>query len=137
MRHIRTAKEAFTHTHGRFRTRYRAATPIESHPTIKIQVRLAPAFSIKYKITGTANTTTKAKMSKNFFHVRVSIAGIVPLLCVKDIIPKFAPLFSSSCSMLPPQPFSFHAFAWLPGGAGGQAHKACSRPRNVLFQESL
>src|SRR5438874_10483274 len=50
---------------------------------------------------------------------------------------KFAPLFSSSCRMLLPQPFSFHAFAWLPGGAGGQAHKACSRPHNVLFQESL
>src|SRR5207248_3326178 len=32
---------------------------------------------------------------------------------------KFAPLFSSSCRMLRPQPFSFHAFAWLPGGAGG------------------
>src|SRR5438046_8930042 len=28
---------------------------------------------------------------------------------------KFAPLFSSSCRMLPPQPFSFHVFAWLPG----------------------
>src|SRR5947208_16962393 len=28
---------------------------------------------------------------------------------------KFAPLFSSSCRMLPPQPFSFHALALLPG----------------------
>src|SRR2546430_417262 len=36
---------------------------------------------------------------------------------------KFAPLFSSSCSMLPPQPFSFHAFAWSPGGGRGQARK--------------
>src|SRR5256886_417825 len=50
---------------------------------------------------------------------------------------KFAPLFSSSCSMLPPQPFSFHAFAWSPGGGRGQAQKAYSRPHNVLFQESL
>src|SRR5437016_12976055 len=50
---------------------------------------------------------------------------------------KFAPLFSSSCRMLSPQPFSFHAFAWLPGGGRGQAQKACSRPLNVLFQESL
>src|SRR5437762_25920 len=50
---------------------------------------------------------------------------------------KFAPLFSSSCRMLPPQPFSFHVFAWLPGGGWGQAQKACSRPHNVLFQESL
>src|SRR5213082_2079999 len=50
---------------------------------------------------------------------------------------KFAPLFSSSCRMLPPQPFSFHVFAWLPGGGRGQAQKACSRPHNVLFQESL
>src|SRR5438094_843592 len=50
---------------------------------------------------------------------------------------KFAPLFSSSCRMLPPQPFSFHAFAWLPGGGWGQAQKACSRPHNLLFQESL
>src|SRR2546430_2460863 len=32
---------------------------------------------------------------------------------------KFAPLFSSSYRMLPPQPFSFHAFAWLPGGGRG------------------
>src|SRR5256884_196235 len=39
---------------------------------------------------------------------------------------KFAPLFSSSCSMLPPQPFSFHAFAWSPGGGRGQAQKASS-----------
>src|SRR6184192_1509386 len=36
---------------------------------------------------------------------------------------KFAPLFSSSCRMLPPQPFSFHVFAWLPGGGRGQAQK--------------
>src|SRR5207249_856242 len=36
---------------------------------------------------------------------------------------KFAPLFSSSCRMLPPQPFSFHVFAWLPGGGRGQARK--------------
>src|SRR5213080_1640038 len=48
---------------------------------------------------------------------------------------KFAPLFSSSCRMLPPQPFSFHAFAWLPGGWQGASPEACSR--NVLFQESL
>src|SRR5438874_2530655 len=39
---------------------------------------------------------------------------------------KFAPLFSSSCRMLPPQPFSFHAFACSPGGGRGQAQKACS-----------
>src|SRR5438094_7690070 len=32
---------------------------------------------------------------------------------------KFASLFSSSCRMLPPQPFYFHAFAWLPGGGRG------------------
>src|SRR5437763_8559523 len=33
---------------------------------------------------------------------------------------KFAPLFSSSCRMLPPQPFSFHVLAWFPGvGVGG------------------
>ncbi len=30
---------------------------------------------------------------------------------------KFAPLFSISSKMLPPQPFSFHAFASLPGGS--------------------
>src|SRR5436189_61472 len=50
---------------------------------------------------------------------------------------KCSPLFSSSCRMLPPQPFSFHAFAWSPGGGRGQAQKAYSRPHNVLFQESL
>src|SRR5207249_727359 len=50
---------------------------------------------------------------------------------------KFAPLFSGSCRMLPPQPFSFHAFASLRGGGRGQTQKACSRPHNVLFQESL
>src|SRR5947207_10874479 len=33
---------------------------------------------------------------------------------------KFAPLFSSSCRMLLPQPFSFHAFAWLPAGGWRQ-----------------
>ena len=49
---------------------------------------------------------------------------------------KFAPLSSSSCSMLPPQPFSFHAFAWLPGGgwvtSAGPPLPASSRTPSVL-----
>ena len=44
---------------------------------------------------------------------------------------KFAPLFSSSCRMLPPQPFSFHAFAWLPGVAGGKHRRPA--PVRTMF----
>ena len=49
---------------------------------------------------------------------------------------KFAPLFSSSCRMLRPQPFSFHAFAWLPGGgwvtSAGPPLSASFRTPSVL-----
>src|SRR5207237_8554335 len=53
---------------------------------------------------------------------------------------KFAPLFSSSCRMLPPQPFSFHALAWLPGGGRGvspefQPAVGTHRSRIVLHPE--
>src|SRR2546430_4309971 len=53
---------------------------------------------------------------------------------------KFAPLFSSSCRMLPPQPFSFHALAWLPGGGRGvspefQPAVATHRSRILLHPE--
>src|SRR5947208_1729470 len=53
---------------------------------------------------------------------------------------KFAPLFSSSCRMLPPQPFSFHALAWLPGGGRGvspefQPAVATHQSRILLHQD--
>src|SRR5437016_4612207 len=50
---------------------------------------------------------------------------------------KFAPLFSSSCKMLPPATLFFSCFCMVAGGGRGQAQKACSRPHKVLFQESL
>src|SRR5205823_76743 len=44
---------------------------------------------------------------------------------------KFAPLFSSSCRMLPPQPFSFHVFACCRGVGGGKPRRPA--PVRTMF----